>query len=73
MNFRPADFFTSNPALDVPALKNHSSVVVECCGGETQKQSQMTGAPVQENPVVHRQGPGPDIAAAEVGVTVQKQ
>ena len=30
---RPSDFFTANPALDVPSDKNGASVVVEggCC------------------------------------------
>ncbi|OTA92941.1 hypothetical protein M434DRAFT_21692 [Hypoxylon sp. CO27-5] len=30
-HLRPADFFTSNPALDVPSTKNESSVLVPCC------------------------------------------
>ncbi|KAF2114734.1 copper amine oxidase-like protein [Lophiotrema nucula] len=33
VNFRPADFFIANPAIDVPSTKNNSSVLVEkgCC------------------------------------------
>ncbi len=34
MHLRPADFFTANPALDVPTKKNDSSVLVACCGGD---------------------------------------
>ncbi|KAI1436945.1 copper amine oxidase 1 [Xylaria sp. CBS 124048] len=30
-HIRPADFFTSNPALDMPTRKNESSVLVSCC------------------------------------------
>ncbi|KAH9884017.1 copper amine oxidase [Xylariomycetidae sp. FL2044] len=30
-HLRPADFFTSNPALDVPSTRNESSVLVSCC------------------------------------------
>ncbi|OAQ89679.1 copper amine oxidase 1 [Purpureocillium lilacinum] len=32
IHLRPADFFTSNPALDVPSTRNQSSVLVQCCG-----------------------------------------
>jgi primary-amine oxidase len=33
VHFKPADFFTANPAIDVPSRKNPSSVLVgkECC------------------------------------------
>ncbi|KAF2263842.1 copper amine oxidase-like protein [Lojkania enalia] len=36
VNFRPADFFTANPAIDVPSGKNNSSVLVgkDCCKTE---------------------------------------
>ncbi|KAF2181616.1 copper amine oxidase-like protein [Zopfia rhizophila CBS 207.26] len=37
LNFRPADFFSANPAIDVPSTKNTSSVLVEkndCCAGK---------------------------------------
>ncbi|KAI2610481.1 copper amine oxidase 1 [Hypoxylon sp. NC1633] len=30
-HLRPADFFTSNPALDIPSTRNESSVLVPCC------------------------------------------
>jgi primary-amine oxidase len=38
LHIRPSDFFTANPALDVPSAKNASSVQVNgekggCCGG----------------------------------------
>ncbi|SPO00202.1 related to peroxisomal amine oxidase (copper-containing) [Cephalotrichum gorgonifer] len=31
MRLRPADFFTSNPALDMPSGRNGASVLVGCC------------------------------------------
>ncbi|KAI2465438.1 copper amine oxidase 1 [Annulohypoxylon bovei var. microspora] len=31
-HLRPADFFTSNPALDIPSTRNESSVLVPCHG-----------------------------------------
>lgn len=72
LNIRPADFFTSNPALDVPAVKDKSSVRVACCGGEEQQKPQ--AAPPtsqQDSAVAHRQGPGPDVSASEAGSTVR--
>ncbi|KAH7376964.1 copper amine oxidase [Plectosphaerella cucumerina] len=72
LNIRPADFFTSNPALDVPAAKDKSSVIVACCGGEEKKRSDVPDASVQQDAVAHRQGPGPDLGAAEAGFTVQQ-
>lgn len=32
IHLRPADFFTSNPGLDVPSDRNEASVRVACCG-----------------------------------------
>ncbi len=42
LHIRPSDFFTANPALDVPSAKNLSSVQVNgknahCCGGDVQE------------------------------------
>ena len=38
IHLKPADFFSKNPAIDVPSTKNTASVLVEkekgCCGGE---------------------------------------
>ncbi|PNH38121.1 hypothetical protein VD0004_g8694 [Verticillium dahliae] len=34
LNLRPADFFTSNPALDVPTTRNQTSVTVGCCSSD---------------------------------------
>lgn len=31
MMLKPVDFFTSNPAIDVPSSKNEASVLVGCC------------------------------------------
>jgi primary-amine oxidase len=43
LHIRPADFFSRNPALDVPTNRNEASVQIngskeggECCGGEVQ-------------------------------------
>ncbi|KAI1366672.1 copper amine oxidase [Xylaria arbuscula] len=33
-HIRPADFFTSNPALDMPGSANKTSVIVPCCSKE---------------------------------------
>ncbi|KAH8660672.1 copper amine oxidase [Tricladium varicosporioides] len=54
IHLRPADFFTANPAIDVPGLKNNSSVLAPgskpCCEiGD-----------VQKVPASHPQGTGPD-------------
>jgi primary-amine oxidase len=42
VHLRPADFFTSNPAIDVPGTKNESSVLApgsqSCCeNGDVQQ------------------------------------
>jgi len=42
IHLKPADFFTSNPAIDVPGTKNNASVLVDkdssCCeSGDAQK------------------------------------
>ena len=57
MHLRPADFFTSNPALDVPSKRNDASVLIPCCGTKT----------VQEDPLSHLQGGAPDISAKDPG------
>ena len=61
MHLRPADFFTSNPALDVPSKRNDSSVLVACCG---------EGKAVQEDPLSHLQGGAADIDAEKAGAKV---
>jgi primary-amine oxidase len=59
LHIKPADFFTCNPAIDVPGKKNESSVLVDdskCCeSGEVQKE-----------PVTHMQGTGPDLDPNDV-------
>jgi primary-amine oxidase len=70
MHLKPADFFERNPALDVPALKNPTSVLVGCCG--TKLPSQPTreghgyanGGDVQSNAMSHMQGSGAVLAAS---------
>lgn len=49
MHLRPADFFTSNPALDVPSMPNKASVLVPCCGQETDENSAQKSAPERGN------------------------
>jgi primary-amine oxidase len=61
MHLRPADFFTSNPALDVPSTRNDTSVLVQCCGNKS----------AQQDPLSHLQGAGSDIAAKEAGANVE--
>lgn len=31
LKLKPADFFTSNPALNMPTDRNNASVLVGCC------------------------------------------
>ena len=55
IHLRPADFFTANPAIDVPGLKNAASTLApgseSCCeGGQVQKAA-----------ISHLQGAGPDL------------
>jgi primary-amine oxidase len=54
IHLRPADFFTANPAIDVPGTKNHSSLLVSdiesCCESGV----------IQHHPVSHLQGTDPD-------------
>ena len=68
MHLRPADFFTSNPALDVPSTQNMSSVLVSChsSNGTAGKQ-----ASVQQDPASHMQGALPDVDAREAGAGVE--
>lgn len=40
MHLKPADFFTTNPALDVPSTRNQASMLVPCCGQKPGDQPQ---------------------------------
>lgn len=81
MHLRPADFFTSNPALDVPSTKNQASVLVPCCGtsGKATNGNRQTSATdtkekdasVQDDPLSHLQGNEPDVDLAKAGANVQ--
>jgi primary-amine oxidase len=62
MHLRPADFFTFNPALDVPSTRNKASVLVPCCGNGQ--------ATEQEKPLTHLQGNGKEIDAEAAGASV---
>lgn len=55
IHLRPADFFSANPAIDVPGTKNKSSILVpsqeSCCASRD----------IQQAPTSHLQGTGPDL------------
>ncbi|KAI0873995.1 copper amine oxidase [Hypoxylon argillaceum] len=75
-HIRPADFFTSNPALDMPGGKNETSVLVSCCNGKNnttpssrdslRTDSDQSASAVQASAVAHLQGAGPDVAPADL-------
>ncbi|KAF4965928.1 hypothetical protein FSARC_6315 [Fusarium sarcochroum] len=71
IHLRPTDFFTSNPALDVPSTKNESSVLVSCCGND-KTAGQEKEPLVQENPMSHLQGGGRDIEARMAGAHIDE-
>ncbi|TDZ32657.1 Copper amine oxidase 1 [Colletotrichum spinosum] len=73
MNIRPADFFTANPALDMPTAQNKSSVIVPCCGGEANGEQSNGTSKVQQAASTHFQGSGPDIPAEVVGAHTEKR
>ncbi|KAI1140636.1 copper amine oxidase 1 [Hypoxylon sp. FL0543] len=90
-HLRPADFFTSNPALDVPSTRNESSVLVPCCdvadkvngagvNGTQLSSTCCSSAPslrtdstVQNNPLSHLQGTGPDVHPKQIPVGGPKE
>jgi primary-amine oxidase len=53
LHIRPADFFSANPALDVPGKKNESSVEVGGCCADGNGSATNGG---QEDPTSHMQG-----------------
>ncbi|KAH8170126.1 copper amine oxidase, enzyme domain-containing protein [Sarocladium implicatum] len=68
VHLKPADFFTSNPALDVPSSRNKSSVLVPCCD---QKSTMSKGNDIPlDQPLQHLQGGAHDVPAAEAGAHV---
>lgn len=69
MHLRPSDFFTTNPALDVPSKKNEASVVLSCCTNGDKKGEEETT--VQKDPVSHLQGGGPEVDPEAVGASVR--
>ncbi|KAK1958681.1 copper amine oxidase [Colletotrichum sublineola] len=84
MNIRPADFFTANPALDMPGSRNKASVIVPCCekrDGPENGTNDTNGTNglergndgVQKAALTHLQGPGPDIPAEEAGAQVRNR
>lgn len=61
-HIRPADFFTSNPALDMPGGKNKTSVLVSCCGqGDKPHTNGEKSGSTQASPLAHQQGTAEDI------------
>lgn len=56
LHIRPADFFTGNPALDVPSSRNLSSVLVNGVGMEKVDCCDGKGGDVQEAAETHIQG-----------------
>ncbi|KAI5867392.1 copper amine oxidase 1 [Durotheca rogersii] len=77
VHIRPADFFTSNPALDVPSTRNESSVLVPCCDGDACHSADSNGkassSTVQQDPVTHLQGTGPDLSPNDIPVSKEKR
>lgn len=72
MHLRPADFFTSNPALDVPSNRNEASVLVPCCSTKPADLApSANGKSVQDEPATHLQGSGPDVDPAKAGAHVE--
>ncbi|KAJ1335801.1 primary-amine oxidase [Microdochium nivale] len=63
IHIRPSDFFTANPALDIPATVNKTSVLVPCCGSG----GDAADSSVQKDPVAHMQGTK-DVDPAELPI-----
>lgn len=73
IHLRPADFFTSNPALDVPSSKNDTSVLASCCSTKNEPEDRgFVKHEIQDGPANHRQGGGKDIDPAAVGASVHE-
>ncbi|KAI0384394.1 copper amine oxidase 1 [Hypomontagnella monticulosa] len=86
-HLRPADFFTSNPALDIPSTRNESSVLVPCCDDSSSSgnvngtqsstccssTSLRTDSTLQQNPVTHLQGTGPDVDPKDLPIGAPKE
>ncbi|RDA95334.1 hypothetical protein CP533_3464 [Ophiocordyceps camponoti-saundersi (nom. inval.)] len=70
LHLRPADFFTKNPALNVPSTRNESSVLVSCCDRPANGDKDRHGVVVQENALSHRQGSGRGVEAKQAGAHV---
>ncbi|GKU14452.1 unnamed protein product [Fusarium langsethiae] len=72
IHLRPADFFTSNPALDVPSTRNESSVLVSCCN-HTKVAGQEKEPLVQDNPISHLKGGENGIEARMFGAHIDNR
>ncbi|KAI0475760.1 copper amine oxidase [Xylariaceae sp. FL0804] len=79
LHIRPDDFFTSNPALDMPSGKDQSSVLVPCCGNgnsndsEAEKKEKKASVVDKARPdgaadaAAHLQGPSRDLDPKTLG------
>jgi primary-amine oxidase len=67
LHLKPADFFTMNPAIDVPGTRNEASVLVNGCGVVPAKSCCVTeSGDVQAAPESHLQGTGPDLDPKDI-------
>lgn len=73
LTIRPSDFFTSNPALDVPGTRNQASVTVPCCGEANKEPECTTTTAVYRNTVAHLQSSGSDAVPQLTGAKVPEE
>ncbi|KAI0204088.1 copper amine oxidase [Astrocystis sublimbata] len=59
-HIRPADFFTSNPALDMPMKKNETSTIISCCGKNVGSDGEKNDGSTQASALAHGQGTAGD-------------
>ncbi|RCI12257.1 hypothetical protein L249_0746 [Ophiocordyceps polyrhachis-furcata BCC 54312] len=71
LHLRPADFFTKNPALNVPSTRNDSSVLVSCCDSQANGDKGNQEAAMKESALSHRQGSGRGVDAEQAGAHVR--
>ncbi|RDA89190.1 hypothetical protein CP532_0537 [Ophiocordyceps camponoti-leonardi (nom. inval.)] len=71
LHLRPADFFTKNPALNIPSTRNESSVLVSCCDSQANGDRGDKEAAVKEGALSHRQGSGRGVDAEEAGAIIR--
>ncbi|KKP03731.1 copper amine oxidase [Trichoderma harzianum] len=71
IHIKPTDFFTANPAMDVPSTRNDASVLLggSCCTTSSDKNK----SGVQNNPLTHQQGSAATIDAKAAGANVDEK